>query len=101
MGNRIFTNVILLLDVLHHTEEESNRVVITAYFQFPVVAVVLKDLESTELLLKEIDHMVALCLNKLPFVKLSRLNSLPLLKSIEKLCSEAICPDFVNKFIIL
>ena len=77
LGDGILRDVEILLDVFHHTEEETNRV-ITANLDLPGISILFNYLKLLELVLQMITSSLTLTFDKLPSDKLKRWNALSL-----------------------
>jgi len=101
LWNRVFTNVIILLNIFHHSKKISDRIRISAHLNFPWISIMLNDLELIELLLHELNSFISLVFSKLPFHEFRIINLLLSLNCFIKIFSFTIRRNLWAKELII
>jgi len=82
LGYTVFADVELSLVVLHHAEQVTNRVVVSAYLNLPGISVVLQYFKLLEFTLEEVQCSASLPFSELPSDELSGANWPSILHSL-------------------
>ena len=92
----VLTDCKLLLDVFHHTEEEANRILVSAYLQFPAGTEMFDDFQLFKLLFQMVNGSISFLLSELPSHELSCIYFLTIYKLVIEGGTQACLRDFLS-----